>query len=965
MKTVIFSLSIILISVLDSFSQYIPVPAGSSINLNGTWKFNPAPDTKTFASSEFNSGWKDIQVPGEWTMQGFQVKKGDRAAYQTRFKVPEEWAGQRIILRFDAVYSDAIIWVNGKKAFSHTGGFNVFESDITNFLKRGFNTLTAGVMNESIADTLSCGSQYAAHPLGGIPRKVILFAVPEFHIADIFINTDFDNQYINANLQLDLTLKNTNNGLLGGNLQIDLYSADGNLLAGKTGILEVKADVESHETIKMEVFNPLKWSAEYPNLYKLRLKLTSSAGSEVIERMIGFRDLEVVGNQLFLNGTAIKLHGVNRHEVHPLTGRSLNMELWRKDALLYKEANVNYIRTSHYPPAEEFIDLCDSIGFYVELENPLVWIGHNANLSLKFQEAWDIRLRRELIKTTRETITFYRNHPGIIIWSLANESAWTANWKAAQEEADSLDPTRPKSFHDQAYGIYNNYGSSSMPIANMHYPGPKGPEMAAIFPRPLLFGEYCHLNTYNRQEIATDPGVRDAWVSGFSSMWERMYSARGCLGGALWSGIDDAFMLPEGKLVGYGEWGPIDGWRRMKPEYYHVKKTYSPVIVSNRKASVAASGEVLLQVENRFDFTDLKDCRFEWEVAGIKGTSFVSVLPHNSGILRIGPVSGNIEGKILSLKIFSPFNLLIDESTIEIGEVNHQNFPFIPASDTEVNMSEDASYIKIAGGDVNWIFDRKSGKIAAATYKNDTVLSGGAELMILPLHSEECKTEHSLNIPFINNTCAGWKVGSVASSEADDTVKITVKGSYREAEVTFDYCFLKQGMVVIKYVFKATGAVNPRQVGLVFSVPGSDRNLRWYRKGFWSSYPEWHIGRIHGNAIPFPPGAFLGTRFGVKPEGEWKLDANSLGTNDFRSTKANIYWAALTDTNGIGIAAVSDGKQSFRSYVNGNSINFLVADYSNAGAEIFFASHLESERRPLNAGDNFEGEVTLKVVRTE
>ncbi len=345
----------------------------------------------------------------------------------------------------------------------------------------------------------------------------------------------------------------------------------------------IKPDNDFPESIEMDVANPLKWNAEYPVLYKLRLQLTSDAGTEVIEKKIGFRELTVVGNQLFLNGSAIKLHGVNRHEVHPLTGRSLNMELWRKDALLYKEANVNYIRTSHYPPAEEFIDLCDSAGFYVELENPLVWIGHNANLNMKFREAWDLRLRKELIKTTRETITFYRNHPGIIIWSLANESAWTDNWRAAHEAADSLDPTRPKTFHDQAYGDYNNYGSISMPIANIHYPGPKGPDMAENFERPLLFGEYCHLNTYNRQEIATDPGVRDAWVQGFHSMWERMYKSKGCLGGALWSGIDDAFMLPEGKLVGYGEWGPIDGWRRMKPEYYHVKKTYSPVIINNRK----------------------------------------------------------------------------------------------------------------------------------------------------------------------------------------------------------------------------------------------------------------------------------------------------------------------------------------------------------------------------------------------
>jgi hypothetical protein len=570
-----------------------------------------------------------------------------------------------------------------------------------------------------------------------------------------------------------------------------------------------------------------------------------------------------------------------------------------------------------------------------------------------------------LIKTTTETITFYRNHPGIIIWSLANESAWTDNWRAAQEAADSLDPTRPKTFHDQAYGIYNNYGSISMPIANMHYPGPKGPEVAESFSRPLLFGEYCHLNTYNRQEIATDPGVRDAWVKGFHRMWENMYRTKGCLGGALWSGIDDAFALPEGKLVGYGEWGPIDGWRRLKPEYYHVKKTYSTVIIGNRKASVTAGGEIMLQVENRFDFTDLKDCRFEWEMAGQKGTSSVSVAPHNSGILRIGPVSSNSSGKVLQLKIYSPYNLLIDESSVEIGDVSHENFPFKYASMNEMRKIEDESFIRISGGDVKWVFDKKRGKITAATYKSDTILNNGAELMILPLHSEECKTEHSLNIPFINNTCKDWRIDSVVSAEQKDTIMITVRGAYKEAAVILDYFFLKDGGVMIRYSFTAAEDVNPRQVGLVFSVPGSNNNLSWYRNGFWSSYPEWHIGRISGQATPFPPDVFYLNRLGVRPEVEWRLDANSLGTNDFRSTKENIYRAALTNSDGNGVAAVSDGRQSFRSFVNGNSINFLVADYSNGGAEIFFAAHLESERRPLNIGDQFKGEVTLRIVRPE
>jgi len=248
------------------------------------------------------------------------------------------------------------------------------------------------------------------------------------------------------------------------------------------------------------------------------------------------------------------------------------------------------------------------------------------------------------------------------------------------------------------------------------------------------------------------------------------------------------------------------------------------------------------------------------------------------------------------------------------------------------------------------------------SYHGDTLMNGGAELMLLPLHSEECRTEHSLNIPFINNTCSSWKVSSILAETVKDTVKISVKGKYKEAEINLFYLFLKDGSLDVRYEFTASEDINPRQAGLVFSVPSSGRVLSWFRKGFWSSYPEWHIGRTSGTATPFPQEAFYIKMPGVRPEGDWKFDANSLGTNDFRSTKNNIYWAALTSRGGTGIAAVSDGKQSFRSYADGKSIMFLVADYSNGGAEIFFASHLEAERRPLKAGDKFQGQVKLKVV---
>jgi|WetSurMetagenome_2_1015567.scaffolds.fasta_scaffold01877_7 beta-galactosidase len=962
MKKGIIGLSIIFLSVLNLEAQYVPVPANSSISLNGTWKFNPSPQNKIFNSTSFQGSWKDIEVPGEWTMQGFDVKSGTRAAYQTRFSVPGEWIGKRVMLRFDAVYSDAIIWLNGKKAGTHIGGFNVFEADITSFLKRGLNILTVGVMSESIADTLSCGSQYAAHSLGGIPRKVTLFTVPDAYISDIVIRTDLDDNYVNAKLGLDISFNNAKEETCEADLVIDLLTAEGQVVATNSSKVRLLQNQKLTRKIVMDVLNPLKWNAEFPNLYNIRLRFSSLAGTEIIEKKIGFRELEVTGNQLFLNGTSIKLHGLDRHEVHPLKGRSLNMELWKKDALLYKAGNVNYIRTSHYPPPEEFINLCDSIGLYVELENPLVWIGHAANQKLASGEAWNRRLLPELVKTTRETIGFYRNHPGIIFWSLANESAWSENWQQVLEVADSLDPTRPKSFHDQAYGVYNNYGSISLPIANMHYPGPKGPEVADTFRRPLLFGEYCHLNTYNRQEIATDPGVRDAWIRGFFPMWENMYKSRGCLGGAIWSGIDDAFMLPDGRLVGYGEWGPIDGWRRLKPEYYHIKKTYCPVIIGNRQVSLSKNSEILLQVENRYDFTDLKDCRFEWEIANEKGTASIHLSPHNTGILRIKPLTGDIDGKILTLKIYSPSDLLIDESVVEIGTINHGNIPFVIASQEKMKMSEEKFFISISGKDVKWIFDKRLGKLSIATYNGDTVINGGADLMILPLHSEECKTEHSLNIPFINKKCTNWTLKTVNSRIVSDTIIISVEGSYKEADIIINYYFLNNGNLVADYNFAAKEAVDPRQIGLVFSVPGKSQKLSWYRKGFWSSYPAWHIGRTEGEAFPFPPNAFYINKLGIKPVGEWRFDANSLGINDFRSTKDNIYWAALTKPAGPGIIAVSDGKQSFRSWVDGEITNFLVADYSNGGGEMFFASHLEFERKPLKAGDKFNGKVRLEIV---
>ena len=179
------------------------------IDLNGIWKFNPAPPPEFGNTSAGGAGWQDIQVPGEWVMQGFKVAPNTAAGYTRKFSVPEDWNGQRVKLRCDAVYSDAKIWINGQEAGSHLGGFTPFELDVTRFVKPGTdNTINLTVKNESLADSLACGSQYAAHPLGGVPRKIYLFAVPKLNLADIFIRTEFDREFVNATLIAQVQIAN-------------------------------------------------------------------------------------------------------------------------------------------------------------------------------------------------------------------------------------------------------------------------------------------------------------------------------------------------------------------------------------------------------------------------------------------------------------------------------------------------------------------------------------------------------------------------------------------------------------------------------------------------------------------------------------------------------------------------------------------------------------------------------------
>jgi len=927
------------------------------VDLNGIWKFNRAPPADFWKTGAALGNWSDIRVPGEWVMQGFDVAPNTAAGYFRSFTVPADWSGKRIKLRCDSVYSDAAVWVNGREAGSHLGGFTPFELDVTDLVQPGKANFSAlAVKSESLADTLSSGSAYAAHPLGGITRKIHLFAAPQANIASLHVSTTFDAAYRDAALCVSLEIANEGtNDLADAEVRLALRGPGGRpikLKPNRVGLPGAKAGRSASLAIAIPVAAPRKWDAEHPNLYTLTCTLqVRGKAVETVSRRFGFRQVEVRGNRVLVNGRPIKLRGVCRHEVHPLLGRSLSPELWRKDAELFRAANCNFIRTSHYPPAEEFIDACDEVGLYVEEEAPFCWTGGGSNPEV---ESYIAAAALEMVQRDR-------SHPSVIQWSLANESdAGNSGFAVSARQTKKLDPTRPVGFENGGWG-----GGGTLPLdfEAIHYPRPGDLVSHANDPRPILFGEYCHLNCYNRRELITDPGLRDYYGRGIEQMWDKVYKGRAFEGGSIWAALDDIFLLPHGMktmYIGYGEWGPLDAWRREKPEYWHVKKAYSPIRIRQDRVNLPTSGGLLrIEVENRYDYTNLAEVRAEWSLGAESGKLKLDVPPRSKGAISILPKTKEIEGRELVLKFYDRRGFLIDAYKLPVGKVSE---PALDPSDGqgELDLVESDAAITVRGRSFQWVFDRKTGLIREARQGASQVVIGGPYLMISPLSGGGGQISED-PLP-LNDTCSGWRAASVSARKEGTSAVVEIAGRYDNSVGSFTYRVGPSGSVLLDYSFEMQSEADPREVGVALVVPRTLDTLAWNRKAQWNYYPDDHIGRPVGKAKAFRGQEWPRSSPRAQPKWPWALDNTPAGTNDFRSTKHNIWRASLTATAGRGLLVLSDSHQSARAWVAGNRICLLVACHSNDGSDSFYNIGVNPTRMPLANRSVVKDTVRLRLV---
>ena len=882
--------------------------ANPLFSLNGAWSFSPVDGAAP----------KPIEVPGEWAMQGFEVPSGGFATYRRSVDVPADWQGMTIKLRFDAVHAVVEVLVNGQVVGGHAGGFVPFEVDATAAVRPGRNELVVRVQSESVPDSISCISQYAAHQVGGIIRKVTLFCVPPTHIARQWYETSVAGRDARVTVHSDLDMSGRPGRAIVRHRLIDTAGT-------------LAADAEG--AVPLVVGNARLWTSETPDLYMLETTLTVDGKAvQTLRQRVGLREVRVEGNRLLVNGRPIKLLGVNRHEVHPIRGRSLTPELCRRDAELFRAANVNLVRTSHYPPSEEFLDACDELGIFVESEAAICWVSHEAGAVWKTWNHLDPKFFVYFLRATLDNIAAHRNHPSVLIWSLANESLWTPLFAKVLEVAKQDDPTRPFTFHDQSWGGYNNAGSTA-DLANYHYPGEKNPEEWSTLARPVWFGEYAHLQCYNRRELATDPWVREDWGRPLARMVDLIWQQTGCLGGAVWSGVDDVFHMPNGDLKGYGHWGPIDGWRRQKPEWLGMKNAYTPFRVL--KADVAAGRPITLTVQNRFNFNNLKDTRIAWERNGkAMGALSADIEPHAIGAVVIPATAARAGDRIVVT--------VTDRRGVSVA----REAVVVPGAAALVSATQKAE-----------VFARDPlAALAEATRRiglDDEHRLLRPVPMVLPLNREggvatAAGTQLANEIAPFTPVPASTVLS--AGERRGDQVVFTVSGSDVAGTISVRPAG-PRGVFDISYRLEMLADVNPRQWGLVFTLPRTFDTLRWEREAEWGWYPDDHIGRPLGTARANPVARRLVEEPRVVMTGPWSQDANALGTNDFRSTKARIREASLTAPDGRTFQVVSpDASQSIRAWVNGDRIRVLVAAFNTGGHDQFFATHYAAERRPLTKG---------------
>nr|WP_299074469.1 glycoside hydrolase family 2 TIM barrel-domain containing protein [uncultured Allomuricauda sp.] len=919
------------------------------LSLNGKWNFYYADSVSTrptdFYKNDFNlKGWDTITVPSNWEMQGFGIPiytnriyvfptnppfiphdMNNVGSYKREFNIPENWDDKDILLHFAGVSGAMYVWVNGDKVGYNEGSKTAAEFDVTKFVKPGTNTVAVQVLRWSDASYMEDQDFWR---LSGIERDVYFYATPKTNIHDFRVIADLENDYKDGVFKTQVVLTNNSKNITELILDIKLLDDKQTVYTNtkKVQLKEGSTSIDFDTVIK----NVKTWNAEKPNLYSLLISLKDEA-NEVLEATsikVGFRKIEIANNQFLVNGKAVLLKGANLHDHSDTEGHTVSEELTMRDLEVMKQNNLNAIRCSHYPKDPHFYRLCDKYGFYVIDEANIETHGlgttnQGLDKNLEAQAIHPAYLPQWKDAHLDRTVRMFerdKNYPCIVTWSLGNEAGNGENFFATYQWLKEQDTTRPTQYEGAT-----QYANTDIQ-APMYWTIEKMIEYAENNPaRPLIQCEYVHAmgnSTGNLQKYWDVIEKYDVMQGGFIWDWvdqgiltetdtgEPFWAYGGDLGGQDIQN-DKNFCLN----------GIVNPDRSAHPALHEVKKVYQYI---KFKPINVKTGQI--EIQNRYDFTDLREYEFKWALLenGVEKTTGtlppLNIAPYESKTVKIDYNLENPSAEyhlnlyalnktktdLLPLDHVVAFEQVqLTKENVGIKKLETNGKISIVFNDTTTTLSNSNFQFKL---------NTTTGRISTLDYgQGNLILKGMTPNFWRAVTDNDFGTKAPEKLGMWKDATTNQKLASILFSNktkkisvADNTEvdgAITIETLYDlptvNGKINIQYIVNPSGIITVKNTLKDIDSQLPhmQRFGNNLILKDEYQNVQWFGRGPHENYNDRNTSALVGlykasvNDLYFPY---------IRPQ-----------ENGYRTDNR---WISFTNDKGNGIKIVGDELLSFSAH---------------------------------------------------
>lgn len=812
-----------------------------------------------------NSGkWTKIGVPSCWELQGFGTYQygmrfygkahpegiaSETGKYKYEFRLPKEWEGRQILLCFEASMTDTYCDINGRKAGSkHKGGFNPFFYDVSDriFFGNKTNRIEVTVDKESEEDAVNMAERRADYwNFGGIIRPVYIISKPARNIARVAIDAKHDGKFV-----CDAYL---NRPVEGGCVMLDIVDAKTGKSVAKTTTATNGSDM-AH--FRLDVQGIKAWTAETPNMYKAVFTLCDASQTPLHreEQKFGFRTIEVREHDgVYVNGQKMMLRGVNRHSFRPETGRTLSYAKNVEDVQLMRSMNMNAVRLSHYPADPEFLDICDSLGLYVMEEHPGWHWYHN---TINGQQLVEAMIKRDV------------NHPSIIFWSNGNEGGFNME----------LDPEFHRWDIQKRTVVYpwaNMHG-----IESKHYRSWGETQQLLREPEITMPTEFLH-------------GLYDGGHgAGLYDYWKMMSVAPRCAGGFLWDLADEGVKRVDmdgviDNVGNFGADGIVGPNLEKEGSFFTIRQLWCPVQIEN---TATAFDEARLALWNRYDFLNLKDCKFRYAYKQMPKAGDSKVKTVKEGTVSGPDVAAHAKGELL-LPRFDNADMLevtaIDDRGEEIFTwqmTTARPRSVMTEAKGSVSKTETDKAIVITNNGVTYSFCKKTGVLCEVKTAKGTFGINGPRFLAAK------RSDRSQDGFYNHDDKEAEKKKTQYTEYPDEGVLNSIVLNDNVLTVTYDHGslqsasweFLSDGSTRLSYEYRFGGVVD--EMGIVFDYPEQNvKSKQWVGDG---PYRVWQ-NRLHG-----PQYGYWANDYNDPIPGE------SFEYPEFKGYFSNVSWMQLNTTDG-------------------------------------------------------------------